>query len=109
MVLVPPTQTERGTLPRMFVERRAAPREKLALAIRLDDGSLSVTDNLSCSGLCLRMSGHQALADEVSFRLHQPDARLTFVGDAKVVRRELRDGETFVALRFVTARLKSID
>lgn len=93
----------------MFEENRATPRETIALVLMLEDGSLAVTQNVSASGLCLRLSLNQQLGNRVHLQVDLVSAGLSFVSEGKVVRRENKDGAARVAIKFTSARLKSAD
>lgn len=94
----------------MLREHRATPRVAIALALKLSDGSLAVTHNVSASGLCVELTHKQKLGNRrVHLELHLANARLTFISEGKVVRRELMDGAERVAVQLMSARLTSED
>lgn len=93
----------------MFEEQRAAPREKLALALKLSDGTLAVTKDVSASGLCVRLTHPQQLGSRVQFELASASAPLTFSSEGKVVRRQSMDGVEHVGIQFTSTRLSPQD
>jgi hypothetical protein len=92
----------------MFIEQRVEPREKLALPLKLGDGSEAVTRDISASGMYIEIAGEHALTGPVVFEMHLADVRMKFTAEGEIVRVEHRDGNTGVALKLRTPRLEPL-
>ena len=93
----------------MFIEHRVAPRERLALPLRLLDGSHAVTRDISPSGLYFEMRGKHHVGGLVDFEMQLPDVRMRFTAVGQIVRVEHRFGTTGVAVRLLAPRLEPLD
>jgi len=93
----------------MFEERRVNPRERLALALRLADGARAVTRDISATGLYFELPGAHVLRGPVDFELQLPEVSMRFTSSGEIVRVELKDGRTGVAVRLIDPRLETLD
>jgi hypothetical protein len=72
----------------MTLEMRAGVRENIELTVLLADGSEAVAENMSATGIYLRLRPGTAVADWLSFQLDVPGAGLRFSASGEVVRRD---------------------
>jgi hypothetical protein len=93
----------------MHEERRLEPRERLALPLRLRDGSHAVTRDISASGLYFEMDGEHEVDGLVDFEMQLPDLHMKFTAVGQIVRVEHRFGVTGVAVKLLSPRLESIE
>jgi PilZ domain-containing protein len=93
----------------MFKEQRAEPRERLALPLRLRDGSHAVTRDISASGLYFEMEGDHDVDGLLDFEMELPDLRMKFTAVGQIVRVEHRFGVTGVAVKLMSPRLEPIE
>ena len=98
-----------GTLRCMFIEQRAEPRERLALALRLRDGNHAVTRDISASGLFFEMAGEQNVRGLVDFEMELLDLMVKFSAVGRIVRVEHRFNTTGVAVMLIEPRLDPLD
>ena len=84
------------------------PRERLALALRLRDGSHAVTRDISSSGLFFEMAGEHDVFGLVDFELQLPE-HMKFSAVGEIVRVEYRFGTTGVAVKLLSPRLEPLD
>lgn len=89
----------------MQKERRQEPRERLALPLRLDDGRVAETRDISASGMYLEVSGFHHFSGKVVFEMHLSSAQLTFTAEGEIVRVEHKPDSTGVAVKLVTTKL----
>jgi hypothetical protein len=92
----------------MFMEQRNAPRESLALPVRLGDGSAAVTRDISASGMYLEIRGVHQIGGTVVFQLDLADARVKFSAEGQIVRLEHHDGLTGIAVKLSVHRLEPL-
>jgi len=92
----------------MFREQRLEPRERLALALRLRDGSHAVTRDISASGLFFEMAGEHQVRGLVDFEMELADLRMKFTAVGQIVRVEHRFGTTGVAMKLLGPQLESL-
>lgn len=90
---------------RMTTERRAKPREALALPIVLADGTTATTRNLSEDGIYFTVAPGAHVDDWLSFELAAPQSGLKFIAAGEVMRREPRPNGTGIAMRLHGPRL----
>lgn len=95
--------------PCMFEEQRAEPRERIALPLKLADGAHAVMRDISASGLYFVIEGAHVLSGPVDFELQLPELAMKFSASGEIVRVELQDGRTGVAVRLVNPRLDAMD
>lgn len=88
-----------------FLELRVEPREQLALPLRLADGIVSVTRDISASGMYLQILGDHAPTGRLLFEMDLPDVNMKFTAEGEIVRLEHRDGWTGIAVRLISPRL----
>lgn len=93
----------------MFEERRVNPRECLALPLKLADASRAVTRDISATGLYFEMQGAHVLSGPVDFELQLPEVSMKFTASGEIVRVELKDGRTGVAVRLIDPRLDAME
>jgi hypothetical protein len=93
----------------MHEERRLDPRERLALPLRLLDGSHAVTRNISASGLYFEMNGEHEVDGLVDFEMQLPDLHMKFTAVGQIVRVEHRFGITGVAVKLLSPLLEPIE
>lgn len=93
----------------MFDEQRGNPRERLALLLKLADGAQAVTRDISASGLYFEMQGAHVLSGPVDFELQLPEVCMKFTASGEIVRVELKDGRTGVAVRLIDPRLDAME
>ena len=93
----------------MFEEQRVNPRERLALPLKLADGARAVTRDISATGLYFEMAGAHVLSGPVDFELQLPEISMKFTSSGEIVRVELKDGCTGVAVRLIDPRLEIMD
>ncbi len=93
----------------MFIEHRADPRERLALLLRLRDGSHAVTRDISASGIFFEMPGEHHVAGLVDFEMQVPDLRVKFTAVGRIVRVEHRFNTTGVAVKLIAPRLEPLE
>jgi hypothetical protein len=93
----------------MHEERRLEPRERLALPLRLRDGSHAVTRDISASGLYFEMDGEHEVDGLVDFEMQLPDLHMKFTAVGQIVRVEHRFGVTGVAVKLLSPRLEAIE
>jgi hypothetical protein len=91
-----------------FKEQRLDPRERLALPLRLRDGSHAVTRDISASGLFFEMAGEHAVFGLVDFEMRLPE-HMKFSAVGQIVRVEYRFGTTGVAVKLISPRLEPLD
>lgn len=94
---------------RMFEEQRDTPRERLALPLKLVDGARAITRDISATGLYFEMQGAHVLSGPVDFELQLPEVSMKFTASGEIVRVELKDGRTGVAVRLVNPRLDTME
>lgn len=92
----------------MFEEQRVNPRERIALLLKLVDGARAVTRDISATGLYFEMQGAHALSGPVDFELQLPEVSMKFTASGEIVRVELKDGRTGVAVRLIDPRLDTM-
>lgn len=93
----------------MFEEQRVNPRERLALPLKLADGARAVTRDISATGLYFEMTGAHLISGPVDFELQLPEVSMKFTSSGEIVRVELKDGCTGVAVRLIDPRLEIMD
>lgn len=93
----------------MFKEQRVEPRERLALPLRMGDGSHAVTRDISASGLYFEMDGEHEVTGLVDFEMELPDLHMKFTAVGRIVRVEHRHGITGVAVKLLSPRLESLE
>jgi hypothetical protein len=93
----------------MFKENRADPRERLALPLRLRDGSHAVTRDISAGGLFFEMAGEHDVHGLVDFELELDELHMRFTAVGQIVRVEHRFNTTGVAVRLTWRRLRTLD
>lgn len=93
----------------MFEEQRVNPRERLALPLKLADGARAVTRDISATGLYFEMAGAHLISGPVDFELQLPEVSMKFTSSGEIVRVELKDGRTGVAVRLIDPRLETMD
>lgn len=98
-----------GTLPCMFIEQRADPRERLALPLRLLDGSHAVTRDISAGGMYFEMAGEHDVHGLVDFAMQLRELGMKFTAVGRIVRVEHRFGVTGVAVKLISPRLELLD
>ena len=91
-----------------FKEQRVEPRERLALPLRLRDGSHAVTRDISSSGIFFEMAGEHDIYGLVDFEMQLPE-HLKFSAVGEIVRVEYRLGSTGVAVKLLAPRLEPLD
>jgi hypothetical protein len=91
-----------------FKEQRVEPRERLAMPLRLRDGSHSLTRDISVSGLYFEIDGQHHLAGIVDFEMQLHDVGMKFIALGEIVRLEYQAGRTGVAVRLVAPRLEPL-
>jgi hypothetical protein len=89
-------------------EKRTDSREPLALPVRLDDGTVAVTRNLSASGMYLEIDGFHQLEGPVVFELQLAGPGIKMTAQGEVMRIDHWAGKTGVALRLIAPRLQSL-
>jgi hypothetical protein len=102
----------RDTAPRlvyMFEEQRIEPRERLALPLKLGDGTPAVTRDVSATGLFFVTEGEYAMEGLVDFEMHLLEARMKFTSVGRIIRLEFSDGRTGVAVRLMNPRLEAVE
>jgi hypothetical protein len=107
-----PTMRRRDTAPRlvyMFEEQRVEPRERLALPLKLGDGTPAVTRDVSATGLFFVTDGEYAMEGLVDFEMHLLEARMKFTSIGRIIRLEFSDGRTGVAVRLMNPRLEAVE
>jgi hypothetical protein len=92
----------------MFIEHRADPRERLALPLRLLDGTHAVTRDISASGIFFEMAGHHEVGGLVDFEMQVAELRVRFTAVGRIVRVEHRFGVTGVAVKLLSPRLQTV-
>lgn len=92
-----------------FEEQRVAPRERLALPLKLSDGVCAVTRDISPTGLFFELEGWHLVGGHVHFELQLLEARVKFTSSGEVVRLEHSNGTTGVAIRWLASRLEAIE
>lgn len=102
---IPPANRDHTCL--MLQDRRAQPRESIALPFRIAGGPRAVTRDISCAGLFFVLPGCHELRGSVHFELHLPGYPIKFAASGHIVRLEHEPLSTGVAVRFTTARLVS--
>jgi hypothetical protein len=93
----------------MFKEQRVEPRERLAMPLRLRDGSHAVTRDISASGLYFEMDGTHEVQGLVDFEMELPDLHMKFKAVGKIVRVEHNFGITGVAVKLLSPRLEPME
>lgn len=93
----------------MFIEQRTDPRERLALPLRMLDGSDAVTRDISASGLFFEMAGKHDIGGLVDFEMEVTELRVRFTAVGRIVRVEHRVGSTGVAVKLLSPRLDTLD
>jgi hypothetical protein len=91
-----------------FKEQRVEPRERLALPLRLRDGSHAVTRDISSSGLFFEMAGEHEIFGLVDFEMQLPE-HMKFSAVGEIVRVEYRFGSTGVAVKLLAPRLEPLE
>ena len=94
---------------RKFEEQRIEPRERLALPLKLRDGSQAVTRDISATGLFFEIEGKHLLGGLVDFEMHVLEARVKFTSTGEIIRLEHSDGRTGVAVRLMSPRLEPVE
>ncbi len=94
---------------RMFEERRVNPRERLTLPLKLADGAPASTRDISATGLYFEMQGAHVLSGPVDFELQLSEVSMKFKASGEIVRVELKDGRTGVAVRLIDPRLETLE
>jgi hypothetical protein len=89
--------------------KRGESREELCLPLKLVDGTLAVTWDVSSDGMYVMMDGVRQLSGMVFFEMHMPEARVKFSAVGEVVRLDHRGSSTGVALRLSSQRLEPLD
>jgi hypothetical protein len=90
-----------------FKEQRLEPRERLALPLRLRDGSEAITRDISSSGLYFEMAGEHDVFGLVDFEMQLPE-HMKFSAVGEIVRVEYRSGTTGVAVKLLAPRLEPL-
>ncbi|HWP12416.1 MAG TPA: PilZ domain-containing protein [Ramlibacter sp.] len=93
----------------MYEEQRLEPRERLALPLRLHDGSHAMTRDISASGLYFEMDGEHDVEGLVDFEMQLPDLHMKFTAVGQIVRVEHKSGVTGVAVKLLSPRLEPIE
>jgi hypothetical protein len=93
----------------MSEEKRAEPRERLALPLKLSDGSRAVTRDISAGGLYFEVEGPYFLGRQVDFELQLPRANMKFTATAELVRIEDLGARTGVAVKLLRPRLQTLE
>jgi hypothetical protein len=93
----------------MFKEQRTEPRERLALPLRLRDGSQAITRDISASGLYFEMDGDHNVDGLLDFEMELPDLHMKFTAVGRIVRVEHRPGITGVAVKLMSPRLEPLE
>jgi hypothetical protein len=93
----------------MFVEQRADPRERLALPLRLLDGSHAVTRDISAGGMYFEMAGEHDVHGLVDFAMQLRELGMKFTAVGRIVRVEHRFGVTGVAVELISPHLELLD
>jgi hypothetical protein len=93
----------------MFKEQRLEPRERLALALQLREGTRAVTRDISASGLYFEMDGEHEVDGLVDFEMQLPDLGMKFTAVGRIVRVEHRFGITGVAVKLLSPRLEPLE
>lgn len=90
-------------------DTRATPREPIALPVKLADGRVGITRDISASGLYLEFEGHAPTGGGIEFEMQVPEARMTFRAHGWIVRVERHDGRTGLAVKLLDARLEPME
>lgn len=95
----------------MFMENRIAPREPLALPMKLADHSQCMTRDISPTGLFYQTVRAERLGSLVDFQidLDAPAGRLRLKAQGEIVRIEPGASMNGVALRLLATRLEPMD
>lgn len=99
---------EQRKLCTMFSDHRKAPREPLALPVKLQSGEKGVTQNISASGVMFELDRVQQIGSVVDFEIHldTPDGPVKLVAHGKVVRVTEDGARTGVAVQLIESRLE---
>lgn len=93
----------------MFEEQRVEPRERLALPLKLGDGTPAVTRDVSATGLFFVTEGEYTIEGLVDFEMHLLEVRMKFTSAGRIIRLEYSDGRTGVAVRLMNPRLEVVE
>jgi len=93
----------------MSADQRAETRERIALPLKLSDGSHAVTRDVSASGLYFEVDGPYLLGRTVDFELQLPNARMKFTATAELVRIDNHGLRTGVAVKLLRPQLRTLD
>jgi hypothetical protein len=92
----------------MSEEKRELPRESIGLRVRLGDGRVGVTRDISASGMFLEFEGPPPVSGTIMFEMEVPASRLKFVAQGWIVRIEQKEGRTGVAVKLIDPMLAPI-
>ena len=89
----------------MSGEQRVDPREPLALPLRLGDGRIAVTRDISPTGMYLEIQGDCSLSGPFVFEMEVAELGLKFTAEGEIVRVERHETRTGFAIRLRRPRL----
>lgn len=89
----------------MLQDRRAQPRERIALPLGIPGGPTAVTRDVGAAGLFFVIPGHHVLRGAVQFELRLRKFAMKFSASGEIVRVEHSPAVTGVAVRFTTVHL----
>lgn len=92
----------------MWIERRREPRVPMVLPLRVGDGLVATTRDISPSGLYFEIPDGDVPEGTLHFEMDLEEANMKFTARGTVVRVERRDGITGVAVKLFAGRLVSI-
>jgi hypothetical protein len=92
----------------MTEDPRETLREPIALPVRLADGRIGVTRDISPGGLFLEFDGPAPWDGGIDFEMEVPEARMKFSAQGWIVRVECREGRTGVAVKLLNARIEPL-
>lgn len=92
-----------------FEEQRLEPRERIALPLKLRDGTLAVMRDIGATGMFFEVEGEFLIEGLVDFEMHLTEAGLKFTSTGKIIRLEHSDGKTGVAVRLMDPRLEVLE
>jgi hypothetical protein len=86
-------------------ERRSEPRQLMALPVKLGDGSVGVTRDISPSGIYLSTSTDHQVGQHVVFEMESTAGQLVFTAEGEIVRVERDNGVVGIAVNLSTQKL----
>lgn len=91
-------------------DQRTEAREPLALPVKLGDGAVALTQDISASGLFFRCDGDQRVGDAIAFEieLQTPDGPMKLVAKGQIVRVETQGQQTGVGVKITESQLLSV-